>query len=74
MVNSYNEAFRNMDMRMMMTKEERTAYKHANQIAMVNASSDTSKNQPVKLICNSMFTNLPDHNKGLWSRTYTFKK
>lgn len=71
MVNSYDEAFRNMDMRMMMTKEERTAWKYANKVAMANASSDLTKNRPVKLGCNSMFTNQPDHNKGLWNRTYT---
>ena len=57
-LNSYDEAFRNMDMYMLMTKEERQALKDKNKYA---ASDSDLTFDP---------TNTPYENEALWARPY----
>ena len=62
-LNSYEQAFNNLDMRMLMTKEERQAYKMANLYASTDAPKVFSP------------TYLPEKNKGGWFRPYaSFEK
>ncbi len=59
-LNSYDEAFRNLDMKMLMNQEERKAYKMANRYA---SAGDTPK----------VFspTYLPEEDSAAWFRPYT---
>ena len=62
-LNSYDETFRNMDMKMLMTREERQAYKMANRYASTTAPKVFSP------------TYLPEKDKGAWFRPYaSFEK
>jgi len=62
-LNSYDEAFHNMDMRMLMTRKERQAYKMANRYASTVTPTVFSP------------TYLPENDKGAWFRPYaTFEK
>ena len=57
-LNSYDEAFRNLDMKMLMTREERQAYKMANRYASGEAPSVFSE------------TYLPEKSSAGWFRPY----
>ncbi len=62
-LNSYEHAFHNMDMRMLMTRKERQAYKMANRYASTVTPTVFSP------------TYLPENDKGAWFRPYaTFEK
>ena len=62
-LNSYEHAFQNMDMRMLLTKEERQAYKLANRYASTVTPTVFSP------------TYIPENDKGAWFRPYaTFEK
>ena len=62
-LNSYEQAFQNLDMKMLMTREERQAYKMANLYASTVTPTVYSP------------TYLPEKDKGLWFRPYaTFEK
>ena len=58
-LNSYNAGFSNMDMTMLMTKEERTAMKYRNKIAASNGVLTYDPNQ------------LMQENKSAWFRPYS---
>lgn len=65
-INSYDIAFANMDMNMLMTQKERTAMKFRNKIAALNDSTNLGTFLP---------NQLPEENKGFWFRPYaTFEK
>ena len=62
-LNSYEQAFHNLDMKMLMTREERQAYKMANLYASVETPTVFSE------------TYLPEKDKAAWFRPYaTFEK
>ena len=62
-LNSYEQAFQNLDMKMLMTREERQAYKMANLYASTVTPTVYSP------------TYLPEKDKGAWFRPYaTFEK
>ena len=62
-LNSYEHAFQNMDMRMLLTKEQRQAYKMANRYASTVTPTVFSP------------TYIPENDKGAWFRPYaTFEK
>ena len=62
-LNSYDEAFRNLDMKMLMTMEERQAYNMANRYASVDTPKVFST------------TYLPEKDAGIWFRPYaSFEK
>ena len=62
-LNSYDQAFQNLDMKMLMTREERKAYTMANRYASTVTPQVFSP------------TYLPEQNKGAWFRPYsTFEK
>lgn len=58
-LNSYNQAFMNIDMRMLMTKEERQAFKLRNKYAGINSPMVFSP------------TFLPEEKQGAWVRPYS---
>ena len=59
-LNSYDEAFRNLDMKMLMTREERQAYKMANRYASVDGAPKVFSP-----------TYLPEKESAGWIRPYT---
>ena len=62
-LNSYEHAFQNMDMRMLLTREQRQAYKMANRYASTVTPTVFSP------------TYIPENDKGAWFRPYaTFEK
>ena len=62
-LNSYDQGFHNFDMKMLMTREERQAYKMANRYASTTAPKVFSP------------TYLPEKDKGAWFRPYaSFEK
>jgi hypothetical protein len=71
-INSYDQAFANLDMEMLMTREERTALDNANKYAMAEVGNNNklAYNNPM------YFDNgINRDSKGLWNRTYaTFER
>ena len=59
-VNSYDQAFTNMDMMMLMPKEQRTAMKYANKYA-ANTDDETLSDNHIQT---------PKQGKGIWFRPY----
>ena len=69
-INSYDQAFMNMDMNMLLTREEREAL-NSNRYAYQNEN-----NSDIKLAFNPQFDNgINKNGKGLWTRPYaTFER
>lgn len=62
-INIYEQAFSNMDLMMIMTKEQRNAMKYANKYA----SQGTGNGGVITFSPNQ----IPEQNKGMWFRPYT---
>ena len=60
--NSYDQAFMNMDMSMLMTQQERTAMKFRNKIASLGTGSNLGTFSPNQML---------EENRGAWFRPYT---
>ena len=61
-LNSYDMAFSNMDMNMLMTQQERTAMKFRNKIATLGTGSNLGTFSPNQML---------EENRGSWFRPYT---
>src|SRR5574344_2047471 len=65
-LNTYEEAFSNMDLTMLMTQKERNAMKYANKYAMQGTGNNLGTFSP---------NQIPEQNKGAWFRPYaSFEK
>src|SRR5574344_380214 len=65
-LNTYEEAFSNMDLTMLMTQKERNAMKYANKYAMQGTGNKLGTFSP---------NQIPEQNKGAWFRPYaSFEK
>jgi len=60
-LNTYDQAFANMDMTMLMTKDQRTAWKNANKLAAQDANNGVVTYSP---------NQFPEENRGVWFRPF----